>query len=189
MKEFIIKRIKEHKIIVDEILSSDIIDKIETVAKNIIECYKNGGKVLIFGNGGSAADAQHFSAELINRFKKDRRPLPAISLTTDTSALTSIANDYGFEKIFEKQIDALVNDKDIVIAISTSGNSENVINAIKKAKEKSAKTIGFTNRNGGRLKGIVDICFDIPSEETARVQEIHELIYHIICELVEQAMQ
>jgi len=139
----------------------------------------------LFGNGGSAADAQHIAAELVGQYKLKRKSLPAIALTTNTSILTSIGNDYGFDKIFERQIESLVTNKDIAIGISTSGNSENVLRGILKAKKIGAKTIAFTGNDGGKLKGAVDILLNIPSNNTPRVQEAHITIGHIICGIVE----
>ena len=159
----------------------------------IVECIqrslKDGGKILFFGNGGSAADSQHIAAEFIGRFKKERKSLPAIALTTDTSILTAIGNDYGFEYIFERQVDALVNRQDVVVGISTSGNAENVSRGLQKAKEKGATTIAFTGRTGGKLQEIshaVDIFLQVPSDSTQRIQEAHITVGHIVCGLVEK---
>jgi D-sedoheptulose 7-phosphate isomerase len=149
---------------------------------------KNGNKLLICGNGGSAADAQHFAAEIVGRFKLERDGLPAIALTTDTSILTAIGNDYGFEKIFERQIEALGKKGDVLIGISTSGNSENVIRAVNKAKEMGIYTIGLLGKGGGKLKDIVDLALVVPSNDTARIQECHLTIYHVICEEVEKKL-
>ena len=142
-------------------------------------------KILIFGNGGSASDAQHMAAEFISRYLLERISLPAIALTTDTSILTSIGNDYNFDKIFSRQCESLVNERDIVIGISTSGKSQNVILGIEEAKRKGAKIISLTGNNGGILNQISDICLEIPSNETPRIQEGHRILIHIICELVE----
>lgn len=151
----------------------------------MISSIENNCKVIIFGNGGSAADSQHFAAELVGRYKIERRSLPAIALTTDTSILTAIGNDYSFDDVFTRQCESLVNKGDIVIAISTSGNSKNVINAIKSSKKKDAKVIGFTGEDGGELKKIVDMCINIPSDSTPRIQEGHRVIMHIICDLID----
>jgi len=155
----------------------------------ITKCYQNGNKTVIFGNGGSAADAQHFAAELVGRFKLERKSLPSISLTTDTSILTSIGNDYGFDYIFSRQCESIVNSKDIVIAISTSGNSKNVINGVTTAKKKGAYIIGLTGNNGGNLKKFVDINLVVPSKSTPRIQEVHRILMHIICENVEKNLK
>jgi D-sedoheptulose 7-phosphate isomerase len=159
---------------------------IEDSAKVCINCLKNGGKILFFGNGGSAADAQHLAAELVSRYKTERKGLGAIALTTDSSILTAIGNDYGFEKIFSRQVESLANSEDVVIGISTGGSSMNVINAFKMAKEKGCKIIGFSGRGGGRFNNLCDINLVIPAEDTPRIQEMHILIGHTICHLIEQ---
>ncbi len=144
-----------------------------------------GGKLVLFGNGGSAADAQHAAAEFVGRFNVERRGFPAIALTVDTSILTSIANDYGFDKIFSRQVEALVSEKDIIIAISTSGNSVNVLNGIVEAKKRGAKVIGFTGKNGGKMAKLCDILLNVNSADTWHVQEAHIVILHTICKLTE----
>lgn len=158
------------------------------ISTEIAQCFINGGKLMIFGNGGSASDAQHIAAEFVNRFKMERPPLPAIALTTDTSILTSIGNDYEFNDIFIKQVSALGNENDIVWGISTSGNSENVVRALREAARGDMKIIGFTGRDGGKMKGLCDLLFQSPSENTARIQEIHISAAHIICQLVDEIM-
>jgi len=157
-------------------------------AKLIIDAYRNGKKVILFGNGGSAADAQHIAAELVGKYYMDRRPLPAEALTVNTSSLTAIGNDYAFERIFARQVEALGNPGDVAIGISTSGNSPNVIEAIRAAKKKGMSTIGLTGAEGGRLKNEVDYCICVPSKDTPRIQEAHILIGHIWCELIERAL-
>ena len=166
--------------------SKNLSEKINESANKIISCLKNNGKLVLFGNGGSAADAQHMAAELIGRFKIDRQSLPAIALTTDTPVITSIGNDYGFNEIFSRQCESLVHKNDIIIAISTSGNSNNVINGIMKAKEKGSFVIGLTGSSGGKLKSEVDLLLDVPSNDTARIQEGHRLIIHSLCQLIEK---
>ncbi|SMN13427.1 Phosphoheptose isomerase 1 [Bathymodiolus heckerae thiotrophic gill symbiont] len=151
-----------------------------------IKSLENGGKILIFGNGGSAADAQHIAAELVGRYKVERKGLPAIALTTDTSTLTSIGNDYGYEFIFSRQVEALANKGDIVIGISTSGNSENVINALVLAGKLGTKTIGFSGREGGKMNDLCEVNLVVPSSDTPRIQEMHMLIGHTLCHLIEQ---
>jgi len=163
-------------------------DEIASMVKLIITAYKISGKVVLFGNGGSAADAQHLAGELVGQFKLNRQALPAIALTTNTSTLTAVANDYGYEVAFSRQVEALVNEKDIVIGISTSGSSPNVIEAIKLAKTKGAKTIGLTGGNGGKLAQVADLVLIVPSDSTPRVQEAHITIGHIVCELVEREL-
>ena len=161
-------------------------DSIQKAIEAICSALKSGKKVLLMGNGGSAADAQHIAAELVSRFKKERKAIPAISLSTDTSILTAIGNDYGFEKVFERQIEALGNKGDVVIGISTSGNSENVYRAMKLAKEMGLKTIGLLGNDGGKIKDFSDIPLIVPSKNTPRIQEAHITIEHIICEGVEK---
>ncbi|WP_456374022.1 D-sedoheptulose 7-phosphate isomerase [Methanocaldococcus sp.] len=163
-------------------------EKLEKAIKIILEALKKGNKILICGNGGSAADSQHFAAEIVGRFKLERKGFPAIALTTDTSILTAIGNDYGFEKIFERQVEALGKKEDVLIGISTSGNSENVIRAVNKAKEMGIYTIGLLGKGGGKLKDIVDLALIVPSNDTARIQECHLTIYHVICEEVEKRL-
>lgn len=161
---------------------------IAKIAQRVIQCYRQGRKVILFGNGGSAADAQHVAAELVCRFQKERKSLPAIALTTDTSALTAIGNDYGFDKIFSRQVESMAEEGDVAIGISTSGNSVNVIEGINEAKKKSAYTIGFLGRTGGKLKDIVDLALCVPSLNTARIQEVHITVGHIICQIVEEEL-
>jgi len=186
MKKQIEKIFEESSQIVKDSMINLI--QIEASVKLIQRCLKNNRKVILFGNGGSAADAQHIAAELIGRFNKNRKSIPAISLTTDTSILTSIGNDYSFEFIFSRQCESLVNDGDVVVGISTSGNSKNVINGLKIAKKFGAKTIGLLGNKGGKISKIVDISIIIPSNSTPRIQEAHRTVYHIICELVENSI-
>ncbi len=162
-------------------------DIIANACLMITECLKNGNKVLLFGNGGSAADAQHIAAEFTGRFVKERRSLPAIALTTDTSALTAIGNDYGFENIFSRQVEGLAKEGDILIGISTSGNSENVIRAFEMGRTLKCKNIGLSGRDGGTMNNACDSNIVIPSAITARIQEMHILIGHIICDAVDRA--
>ena len=160
----------------------EIIRIIESITKSL----KKGNKIILFGNGGSAADAQHIAAELVGRFDYDRKSLPAISLTTDTSVITSIGNDYSFEKIFSRQCESLVNKGDVVVGISTSGNSINVKNGLLVSKRNGAKTVGFLGHKGGHIKNIVDIPLIVNSNSTPRIQEVHRTSAHIICEMVEK---
>ena len=151
----------------------------------IMGCLRNGGKVLFFGNGGSAADAQHLAAELVGRFVRERAGLPAIALTTDSSILTAVGNDYGFEQVFARQIQALGRPGDVAVAISTSGNSANVLEGVKEARKRNLKTIGLTGKDGGTLAQQADVAITIPSTSTARIQECHIAIGHLFCELVD----
>ncbi|MBN18941.1 MAG: phosphoheptose isomerase [Chloroflexi bacterium] len=166
--------------------STSLSSEIEESIQKIIECLKNQKKIVLFGNGGSAADAQHIAAEFIGRFKKERNSLPAISLTTDTSIITSISNDYSFDNIFSRQCESLVNSGDVVIAISTSGNSKNIELGIKASKQNGALIIGLLGNNGGMIRELVDIPIIINSTDTPKIQEMHRIIYHIICDLVEK---
>ena len=185
----IIKRLKEsvdmkNTIAEDPKLMSVIIK----IAEIIIEAYRNGKKVILFGNGGSAADAQHITAELVGKYYLDRDPLPAVALTTNTSSLTAIGNGYSLDIVFTRQLKALGQKGDVVIGISTSGNSENVIQAFKVAREMGLITVGFTGKSGGKLRSVADHCLCIPSDDTPRIQEGHITIGHIICEIVEREL-
>lgn len=155
------------------------------MADAMVKAVRAGGKVLVLGNGGSAADAQHFAAELVNRFLMERKALPAVALTTDTSVLTSIANDYSFEQIFSRQVEALGREDDVLLAISTSGTSPNVLKALEQANILSMVTIGMTGSDNGKLSPLCDICMAVPDASTPRIQEVHHLALHIICEIME----
>ena len=168
--------------------SINLSEKIEESINEIIKCFKRGNKIIVFGNGGSAADAQHIVAEFIGRFQKERKSLPAISLTTDSSIITSLANDYSYDIVFSRQCESLVSKGDVVIGISTSGKSKNVKEGIKAAKKKGAITIGLLGGDGGTIKNIVDISIVVLSTNTARIQEVHRVIYHIICDVVENEL-
>jgi len=185
MKTLIATQFSEH-IESFKLASTDLISPIEDAAKLCINCINNGGKLLLLGNGGSAADAQHIAAELVGRYKIDRAPIPAIALTTDSSILTSISNDYGFEQVFERQIEALATEIDVVIGISTSGRSKNIIKAINLANKKGCSTISLCGGDGGFLKKICNVSIIAPSNETERIQEIHIFVGHTICDLIEQ---
>lgn len=164
----------------------DVLNQIQQVADLCIQVYKKGGKTLLAGNGGSAADAQHIAGELVNRFYFHRPGIPSIALTTDSSIVTSIGNDYGFDQVFSRQMEAMGNKGDVFIAISTSGNSKNLIKAIKVAKEKGLTTVGLTGGTGGQMAELCDYCIKVPSTETPRIQESHILIGHILCYLIEE---
>jgi len=163
-------------------------DVIEKIGVRLAKVLQAGRGIFIFGNGGSAADAQHIAAELESRFMKERRALPCLALTTNTSTLTAIGNDYGYERTFARQIEAYCRKGDAAIAISTSGNSANVLEGVKQAKKAGAVTIGFTNEKGGKLKGLVDLCLQVPSTDTQRVQECHLTVGHIVCDIIESSM-
>ena len=184
IKNLIKESIRVKKILLKE----EIISNIKTVTDVIIDALINGRKVLIFGNGGSAADAQHFAAELSGKFKKIRRALPAMALTVNPSVVTAIANDFGYERVFERQIEAHAKSGDIVIGISTSGNSNNVNLALQSANNLGCFTVGLIGKDGGKMKSFCDLEITVPTSDTPRIQEAHILIIHIICELVENKM-
>lgn len=160
-------------------------DSIDQVAKLISKTFKSNGKLLICGNGGSAAEAQHFSAELVGRYLKERKALPAIALTTDSSTLLAIGNDYGFEEVFSRQVKAHAKPNDVLLCISTSGNSTNIISAAKVAKKIGVKVVGLSGNGGGKLKSFCDINLIVPSKHTPYIQEIHLIIIHTFCDLIE----
>jgi D-sedoheptulose 7-phosphate isomerase len=163
-------------------------EPIGRTAETIAHALKNGRKMLFFGNGGSAADSQHLAAEMVGRFGPDRAPMPAIALTTDTSILTAVGNDYGYEKVFSRQIEALGQAGDAAIGISTSGNSPSVLVALDAARAKGLFTVGFTGETGGKMVGRAEVLFRVPSRVTARIQETHLLLGHIICELIDREL-
>ena len=184
IRKQIIETIETHKKMLAELQKSGI-ERVAAIAEAITAALEQNGTVYLCGNGGSAADAQHIAGELVGRFSRERRALAAVALSTDTSIITSIANDYAYEKVFSRQVEALVREGDILWAFSTSGTSANVIAAAETAKEKGAYVIAFTGTNNSKLEQIADICFCADAESTARSQEIHQLAYHIICDLVE----
>jgi D-sedoheptulose 7-phosphate isomerase len=167
---------------------SQLTPEIELAANKIMTSFKNGGKLLLMGNGGSAADAQHIAAELIGRFQVERQAIPAIALSTDTSVLTALGNDYDYSIVFSRQLEALCQPNDVVIGISTSGNSKNILKGIITAKQKKAFTIGFSGFHGGELAKLVDLSINISSSQTSRIQEAHIFIGHTLCLLIEQSL-
>lgn len=184
----IIGNIEENIVLKKKILNDNVIlENIQQLCESMIDVYKDGGKVLLFGNGGSASDALHLAGELLGRFKLERKSLAAVALNADVATMTAVANDYGYEFVYSRQVEGLMTQKDIAIGFSTSGNSKNVYNALKMAKEIGGKTVAFLGNDGGKIKDIVDISLVIPSENTARIQECHILIGHITCEIVEEA--
>jgi D-sedoheptulose 7-phosphate isomerase len=183
-----IKEILLESIQVKEELLHTKVGHIVEITDLVIDCLKKGGKVILFGNGGSASDSQHIAAELVGRFKKDRKALPAIALTVNTSVLTSLANDYGYEIVFAKQIEALGQKNDVAIGISTSGKAKNVALGIKQAGKMGIKTVALSGGDGGELAKLADLSLIVPSSVTARIQEAHITIGHIICELIEQTI-
>jgi D-sedoheptulose 7-phosphate isomerase len=180
----IIEELNDHQQLIKKVIDQ-LVPDIEQACEMIISAIKNGKKVLLAGNGGSAADAQHIAAELSGRFVKDRRALPGIALTTDTSALTAIANDYGYEHVFSRQVEALAQEGDLFIGISTSGNSQGILNAFEAAKKINCHTLGLSGRDGGKMNGLCDLNIVVPSDTTARIQEMHILIGHILCKAVD----
>jgi D-sedoheptulose 7-phosphate isomerase len=185
IQKLIIESIESHKKVTDEFLKNSP-EILYAISETIIESLESGGTIFICGNGGSAADAQHIASEFVNRLTRERKALPAIALSTDTSIITSIANDFSFEKIFSRQVEALAKKGDILWAFSTSGTSGNIIAAAKKAGEIGTKVIAFTGKSNSKLEQIADLCFCADSQITARSQEIHQLAYHIICDIVEK---
>jgi len=185
-QEEVIKNQIEESIVLKRYLQSEI-KLLITIAEELSQAFRKGNKTFLFGNGGSAADAQHIAAELSGKFKLEREPLPAISLTTNSSSLTAIANDYGYDRVFVRQLQGLMAEGDVVIGISTSGNSPNVLLAMEEARRRGAITIAFTGK-GGKLKEIADYVLCIPSSDTPRIQEAHITAGHIICYLVEQTL-
>ena len=186
MKSIILDEFKKHIVVSTKTMES-ISGLIEIAANICINSLKNGNKILLIGNGGSAADAQHIAAEIIGRYKEERKGLPAIALTTDTSVITSISNDYGYLSVFNRQVEALANKNDVLIGISTGGASQNVVEAFKLAKKLNCKTIGFSGKDGGQYNEICDTNIVVASNDTPRIQEMHILIGHIICHLIDQA--
>ena len=169
-------------------LSQNNVEVISDAASSMIECLENNKKIMFCGNGGSAGDSQHLAAELIGRYRKDRKPFAAIALTTDTSSITAVSNDYSFDKIFERQLEAIGSEDDILFAISTSGSSKNIIKAILKAKEMNIKTIGLTGKDGSKMNNICDILIKVPSDRSDRIQEMHIAIGQILCEIIENKL-
>lgn len=163
-------------------------DFVVEAAKVIVESYRNGGRILVCGNGGSAADAQHFAAELVGRYNFDRPPLPALALNTDTSILTAVGNDYGFDKAFARQVYANASQGDVLVGFSTSGSSSNVLAAFDAGRERRTKLIALTGRRGESLRNVADVCLVVPSAVTPRIQEVHQVAYHLVCHLVEGEM-
>ena len=185
MKNIIKQRLADHLEVLQKVMASDLPQKLEQCAERIEKALSEGHKVLFCGNGGSAADSQHLAAEFVGRFQKERKGLPALALTVDTSILTAVANDYGYDTVFARQVQALGKPGDILVGISTSGNSQNVLQAIVEAKAKGMFCIGMTAEGGGKMADACDICLAVPAKVTARAQEMHILMGHILCELVD----
>lgn len=167
---------------------SEYMETVESVADCMADCIRNGNKIILAGNGGSAADAQHFAGEIVGRFMMERKSIPALSLCVDPSVMTCIGNDYGYDMVFARQMEGLGQAGDVFVAISTSGNSENIIKAIKAAREKGIKVVGFLGKGGGKIKDICDYALVVPSDDTPRIQEIHTFTVHLMCERIEQKL-
>lgn len=188
MKTMILSELNAHKATIEAVINH-LQDSILQASEMAVEALKRGNKILLFGNGGSAGDAQHIAAELTGRYKTERRGLPAIALTTDTSAITAIGNDYGYHRIFDRQVESLANKGDLLIGISTSGNSPNVINAFKIGKEIGCTILGMSGKGGGEMTPFCDLNLIVPANDTARIQEMHILIGHIICQAIDNEVK
>lgn len=187
MKDTVLETIKVHRQLVDEFEACQV-EVVIAATEMIIDCFEAGGCVYLCGNGGSAADAQHIAGEFVGRFRKNRKPLPAVALSTDTSVITCIGNDFGYEEVFVRQVEALVKPSDVLWAFSTSGTSRNIVSAAKAAKAKSARVLAFTGKSGTPLEGLSDVCLAVDAPNTAAAQEIHVLAYHMICDLVDKKL-
>ena len=188
MLNMIQKELHAHQETINKTIET-MIPRIQSASELMVRILKSGNKILLIGNGGSAADAQHIAAELTGRYKSERKGLPAIALTTDTSALTAISNDYGYVRVFDRQVEALANQGDLLIGISTSGNSANIISALEVAKELGCATLGMSGKSGGKMNEVCDLNLTIPSDDTPRIQEMHILIGHILCQAVDDAFE
>ncbi|CAA6819968.1 MAG: Phosphoheptose isomerase 1 (EC [uncultured Sulfurovum sp.] len=187
MKTTIVREFEEHLKTIEAVIGT-MEEGLEKASSLAVEVLGRGNKILLCGNGGSAADAQHIAAELTGRYKTERRGLPGIALTTDTSALTAIGNDYGYQRIFDRQVEALANKGDLLIGISTSGNSENIISALTLAKKMGCATLGFSGRDGGKMNEVCDINLVVPSHDTPRIQEMHILFGHTLCQIIDDEL-
>lgn len=189
MKNYIIKQIEASRDVKNALLANEtLLDTLQTVAQTCVARYKNGKKTLLAGNGGSAADAQHIAAELVGRYGFDRPSIPSLALTTDTSNLTAIGNDYGYDAVFSRQLEGMGQEGDVFIGISTSGNSKNVINAFTSAKKMGITTVALVGRDGGAMAKMADFALIVPSHDTPRIQESHILIGHILCDIIEKEL-
>jgi len=189
MQTLIRESIAATRNLMDEVLAdAALLADVEAAGRSCVEALQAGGKILLAGNGGSAADAQHIAAELVSRLNYDRPGLAAIALTTDTSALTAIGNDYGYERVFARQVEALGRPSDVLIALSTSGNSPNILAALETPRKASIKTIGMTGKSGGKMAPLCDIALKIPSARTPNIQECHIMLGHIICQIIEDSI-
>jgi D-sedoheptulose 7-phosphate isomerase len=187
MRDEIKNQLKVHREVIEKV-ENELTGEISDLVKMLIELFRSGGKLLVMGNGGSAADAQHFVAEIVGRFKLERAALPAVALTTDSSILTAIGNDYGYDAVFSRQVEALAAENDVVIGISTSGNSANILKALSVARQRGCQTVGLLGKDGGTIKDVCDLSLIIPCSDTPRIQEGHITIIHIVCDLTEKAL-
>lgn len=187
MKTTIVNEFSSHLETIQKVIGT-MEDDLEKASQLAVEVLMQGNKILLCGNGGSAADAQHIAAELTGRYKNERRGLPCIALTTDTSALTAISNDYGYDRVFDRQVEALAKKGDLLIGISTSGNSGNIISALTLAKSLGCQTIGFSGRDGGKMNEVCDINLIVPSDNTPRIQEMHILFGHTLCQIIDNEL-
>lgn len=193
MKEFDMKKemeraIRYKKQLLDRLCGTGYLDGAEQAARAMADCLRAGNKIMLAGNGGSAADAQHFAGEIAGRFLMERRALPAVSLCVDPSVMTCIGNDYGYDAVFDRQLSGLGNAGDIFVAISTGGNSKNLVRAAETARQTGIRTVGLLGKTGGTLKGLCDYALVVPSDETPRIQEIHTFTVHLMCEYIEKAL-
>lgn len=182
------RALDERAALITDLAKSDVGRNLDQVVAMVLDAFQGGGRIFLFGNGGSAAAAQHVAAELVGRFLSERAPLPALALTTDTSVLTALGNDYGFERTFERQVDALVQKGDVVIGLSTSGNSDNVVKGLRAARRRGARTVAMLGRKSGRVGRVVDLKIHVPSNSVPVVQEIHECLLHLICESIDRRL-
>lgn len=186
----LIKNVLQESCSIKQMVIGDdrLLKVIQDVMDASVNALQSGNKLLLAGNGGSASDAQHIAAELVGRYEKDRKGLPALALTTNSSQLTAISNDYGYDNVFNRQIEALANEGDVFFGLSTSGNSKNIVNALQECKQKKVITVAMTGESGGEMKSLSDFCINVPSSNTARIQEVHITIGHIICSAIEAAL-
>jgi len=188
MEKWISSILEDKKALIDSLKQSDYFEILEAVGKELSSILKNGHKILLAGNGGSAADAQHFAGEIVGRFLKERGALPAVSLCVDPSVITCIANDYGYEEVFSRQVFGIGKEGDALIVISTSGNSQNCIKAIEAARKNNMLVVGFLGKKGGVMKDMCDYPLIVPSDKTPRIQEIHTLTVHLLCQMIEEEL-
>ena len=187
--DLVVRRIRESAAVAEAMAADEVFQQtLREAANTIVQALRQGKKVLFFGNGGSAADAQHLAAELAGRYRRERQGLPGFALTTNISTLTAIGNDYDYSQVFARQIEALGTAGDVAVAISTSGLSDNVLRAVESARERGLKTMALTGKRGGKLRKLVDLCLSVPSEDTARIQEAYMLAGHILCEIAEEEL-